>query len=121
VLAGSVARPELVPAAAAAALIRAYATAPGFARTNALMRSGRFQGLERIRVPVTLAWGEHDRLVAPPAHLPQNVRSVQLRGCGHIPTWDDPGAVTRVLLQGSADRFTPDGPSPAVTSSSPGA
>jgi len=116
-LAGSVARPELV-SPAAAALVRAYATAPGFPDTNALMRAGRFQGLERIRVPVTLAWGERDRLVAAPAHMPQNVRSVILRGCGHIPTWDDPRAVTRVLLQGSAVAPTPGGRTRATSSSS---
>jgi pimeloyl-ACP methyl ester carboxylesterase len=25
-----------------------------------------------------------------------------LRGCGHLPTWDDPEQVARVLLVGSA-------------------
>jgi pimeloyl-ACP methyl ester carboxylesterase len=30
------------------------------------------------------------------------VRNVDLPGCGHLPTWDDPDAVARVLLAGSA-------------------
>jgi pimeloyl-ACP methyl ester carboxylesterase len=58
-------------------------------------------GLERIDVPVTLAWPEYDRLVARPAQLPPNVRNVALPGCGHLPTWDDPAAVAAVLLSGS--------------------
>jgi pimeloyl-ACP methyl ester carboxylesterase len=29
------------------------------------------------------------------------VRNEVLRGCGHIPTWDDPQQVARVLIRGS--------------------
>ena len=102
VLAGSAARPELIPPDAALRLVRAYATAPGFRAANDAMRAGRFTGLERLAVPVTLAWPEHDRLVSRPRRLPDGVRSVVLRGCGHLPTWDDPEQVARVLLEGSA-------------------
>jgi pimeloyl-ACP methyl ester carboxylesterase len=27
---------------------------------------------------------------------------VMLRGCGHVPTWDDPEQVADVLLEGSS-------------------
>jgi pimeloyl-ACP methyl ester carboxylesterase len=101
-LAGSVAVPDRIPPHAAAHLVRAYATAPGFTATNAAMRAGRFVGLDQIEVPVTLVWPEHDRLVARPRRLPANTRSIVLRGCGHIPMWDDPAAVVQVLLEGSA-------------------
>lgn len=100
-LAGTVGDGELVPPAAAAGLVRAYATAPGFTAVNAAMRASRFVGLERIRVPVTLAWCELDRLVAKPAHLPPTVRSIDLAGCGHVPMWDAPEKVAGVLLGGS--------------------
>jgi pimeloyl-ACP methyl ester carboxylesterase len=100
-LAGSVAVPARVPARAAAHLVRAYATAPGFTAANDAMRASRFVGLERIGVPVTLAWPQHDRLVARPRRLPPNTRSIVLKGCGHIPMWDDPAAVAQVLLEGS--------------------
>jgi pimeloyl-ACP methyl ester carboxylesterase len=100
-LAGSVGVPERVPPRAAAHLVRAYATAPGFSAANDAMRAGRFGGLERIRVPVTLVWPEYDRLVARPQRLPEKTRSVVLKGCGHIPMWDDPAAVAQVLLEGS--------------------
>ncbi len=70
----------------------AYADAPGFEAVNRAMRAGRFTRLEHIRVPVTLAWPEHDRLVARPAHLPPTVRNVALPGAGHVPMWDAPEA-----------------------------
>jgi len=101
-LSAAVAHPERVPAAAAARLVRSYATAPGFEAANRAMRAGRFTGLGRIRVPVTLGWPEHDRLVGRPANLPRSIHSVVLRGCGHLPTWDDPEQVARLLLRGSA-------------------
>jgi pimeloyl-ACP methyl ester carboxylesterase len=100
-LAGTVAHPERVPPAAAAHLVRAYATAPGFDAVNDAMRAGRFVHLAELRVPVTLAWPEHDRLVGRPRALPPTVRSVTLRGCGHLPTWDDPAQVAELLLAGS--------------------
>ncbi|MGI8595492.1 MAG: alpha/beta fold hydrolase [Solirubrobacteraceae bacterium] len=102
VLGGLVAHPERVPPAAALALVRAYATAPGLGAVNDAMRANRFTGLERIRVPVTLAWAERDRLVAPPAHVAPSVHTRILADCGHLAMWDDPGQVANVLLAGSA-------------------
>lgn len=102
VLGAAVAHPERVPPAAAARLVRAYATAPGFTAVNDAMRAGRFLGLAAVRVTTTLAWPQRDRLVARPRALPPQARSVVLRDCGHIPTWDDPEQVASVLLQGSA-------------------
>jgi pimeloyl-ACP methyl ester carboxylesterase len=100
-LAGTMAHPERVPVEDAVRLVRAYATAPGFATVNAAMRSGVFTSLAEIDVPVTLAWAEHDRLVARPRSLPPTVRNVVLTGCGHVPMWDDPEQVAAVLLAGS--------------------
>ena len=58
--------------------------------------------------PTTVAWGERDRLLifsrqAPRARraLPE-ARHVTLRGCGHVPTWDDPEQVARTILAASA-------------------
>ena len=102
-LASTVAHAERVPPEAALRLVRAYADAPGFEAVNRAMRAGRFTRLEHIRVPVTLVWPEHDRLVARPAHLPPTVRSVALPDAGHVPMWDAPDAVAGLLLQGSRD------------------
>jgi pimeloyl-ACP methyl ester carboxylesterase len=57
-------------------------------------------------VPVTIAWGDRDRLLRRPpaamvtALIPQ-VELVRLPGCGHVPMTDDPLLVARVLLAGS--------------------
>jgi pimeloyl-ACP methyl ester carboxylesterase len=58
-------------------------------------------------VPVTIAWAARD-LVLPPwqaevarAALP-NAEHLTMRGVGHVPMWDDPKCVARVLLRGSA-------------------
>ena len=91
-----------MPAGAARDLIRAYALAPGFGEVNAAMRAGRFSRLADIRVPVTLAWPEHDRMVARLRHPPPNVRTVILRDAGHLPMWDDPRQVADLLLSASA-------------------
>lgn len=103
-LSGTVARPERVPPAAAEMLVRSYATGPGFDATNAAMRRRWITGLERVRVPMTLAWGDRDRLTGPPRVPPPGARVVVLPGCGHVPMWDDPELVARVLLRGSSPR-----------------
>jgi pimeloyl-ACP methyl ester carboxylesterase len=94
--------PGRVPARDAVHLVRAYAQASGFDAANDAMRSGRFEGLAEIDVPVTLAWPDHDRLIARPAQLPAKIRNVVLRDCGHLPMWDDPGQVANVLIEGSS-------------------
>ncbi len=90
-----------MPFAAALALVRAYADAPGFDAVNAGMRAGTFDGLDEISVPMTFAWPEHDRLVSRPRSIPSSAREVTLPGCGHMPTWDDPELVASVLLRGT--------------------
>lgn len=58
-------------------------------------------------VPITIAWGEHDRILLPyqaqiaRRRLP-HARHVVLRNCGHVPMADDPAQVAGVLLAGSA-------------------
>ncbi len=102
-LGGVMVHPERVPAAAAAQIVLAYATAPAFVATNDAMRAGLFDGLARIEVPVTLAWPDHDRLISRPRRLPPKVRNRVLIDSGHMPMWDAPDQVTRVLLDGSSD------------------
>jgi pimeloyl-ACP methyl ester carboxylesterase len=101
-LLGSVAHPERVPAEDAAALVEAYADAPGFSDVNRAMRAQTFTRLAAVDVPVTLVWPDRDRLVARPRDLPPSVREITLRDAGHIPMWDQPQAVADALLAGSA-------------------
>jgi pimeloyl-ACP methyl ester carboxylesterase len=100
-LGGAVAHPERVPPDAAARLIRDYARSPAFVGANRAMRSGLVGELAGLKLPVTLAWAEHDELVGPSRSVP-GARMVDLPGCGHIPTWDDPELVTRVILEASS-------------------
>jgi pimeloyl-ACP methyl ester carboxylesterase len=102
-----VAHPRKIGAADAAASVRALAGAPWFDETLPAVLSKRFSGGERIDVPVTIAWGEKDRLLLPrqaprAARAIPGARLVTLTGCGHVPTYDDPDQVARVLLQGSS-------------------
>jgi pimeloyl-ACP methyl ester carboxylesterase len=98
-------RPERLSPGEAEAIARAYVTAPAYEEASAMMRAGRVEELKGINVPVTLAWGEHDTLVRnkplPARALPKGVDQVELPGCGHVPTWDDPDLVARVVLAGT--------------------
>ena len=96
------AHPERVPRAAAVRMVRSYLVAPGFAAVNDAMRAGRFLGGDGHRGP-----GD-DRLVRRttgssrrPRAMPVRAREVVLEDCGHIPMYDDPDAVARLLLDGS--------------------
>jgi pimeloyl-ACP methyl ester carboxylesterase len=96
--------PERLRPGEAEAIARAYVTAPAYEEASALMRAGRVEELKSIKAPITLAWAEHDTLVRnkplPAKLLPKRVEQVVLPGCGHVPTWDDPELVARVVLAG---------------------
>ena len=81
-----------------AATLRAYALAPDFVRVNDAMRAGRFEGLERIRCPLTLVWPDHDRLIRRPVWVPDRIRNVVLSDAGHMPMWDAPQALAEILI-----------------------
>ena len=101
-LRGTVGHPERVPADAAARLVQAYTRAHAYDSANSAMRAAVFEDADRIDVPVTLGWGDLDRLVRPPRALPPGWRSQVLRDCGHVPTWDDPEQVARLILEASS-------------------
>ncbi len=89
-----------MPAAEARRIVRSYLAAPGFEAVNAAMRAnvvapGLLAGLD---VPVTIAWGERDRLVRPPRAGVPGVREVLLRDAGHLAMWDSPDAVAELIL-----------------------
>jgi pimeloyl-ACP methyl ester carboxylesterase len=98
-------RPERLSPGEAQAIAKAYVTAPAYEEASAMMRAGRVDELKGIKVPITLAWAEHDALVRNKplsrGALPKRVEQVELPGCGHVPTWDDPDLVARVVLAGA--------------------
>ena len=102
-----VAHPERMSGADAAASLRALAAAPWFDATLPSLHPMEFSGGDRVGVPVTIAWGNKDRLLLPRQarragrEIP-TARLISLAGCGHVPTTDDPDQVARVLLEAAA-------------------
>jgi pimeloyl-ACP methyl ester carboxylesterase len=100
----TVARPELLSSAEAITWLAAWLDAPSYDDANDMMRGIPFERAAEVRVPVTIAWGEEDRLVAPPRpeRMPPGTRYLSVPGWGHTPTRDDPEGVANVLLEASA-------------------
>ncbi|MFF2398568.1 alpha/beta fold hydrolase [Streptomyces goshikiensis] len=76
--------------------------ATGFEQTLAAGGSVRFTE-DVPGLPVTIAWGVHDRLLlrrqgVRAKHTVPGARLVRLPGCGHVPMHDDPALVSRVVL-----------------------
>ncbi|MEV0242552.1 alpha/beta fold hydrolase [Streptomyces sp. NPDC050674] len=83
----------------------ALARAQGFSETLRSGRTVRFTH-DIVGTPVTVAWGNRDRLLIPRQGVRAKgvipgARLVRLPGCGHVPMNDDPALVARVLLDGS--------------------
>jgi pimeloyl-ACP methyl ester carboxylesterase len=101
------AHPERVPPAEMAGASRNLGRSRGFRATlRAIKRWSELDAGPPI-ARTTIAWGEHDRLLL---YRPQSARAraalpgarhVTLTGCGHVPTWDDPDQVGRLLLSAS--------------------
>ena len=93
--------------------VRAMASAPGFRETLRALERQRFTDGAAITVPVTVAFGTRDRVLLPVVarrrgQLPAQTRWVRLRGCGHVPMFDDPEAVAALLLRASDPATAPD-------------
>ncbi len=77
--------------------------APGYWRTTRHAINWRCPTRPFLPCPVTVAWGEHDRLLltGPQSarardRLP-TARHVLLPDCGHLPAWDDPELTARTI------------------------
>ena len=101
-------RPWRIGPDAAVEAIRNLVSSPGFEATLAAMQGWHPRDPGAIACPVTIAWAQFDMLLIPRQAngarraLP-GARHLTLTGCGHVPTWDDPPQVARVLLEGSAE------------------
>lgn len=98
-------RPWRVPADMAIGDARALA-ASAFDETFAAGIGQRFTGGRGIDVPVTVAWCSRDPLFPPERstleELPPHTRVELLRGCGHVPMWDDPPLVVETIRSTAA-------------------
>jgi pimeloyl-ACP methyl ester carboxylesterase len=103
-----VGRPWKLSAGQAAGALRNLAHSPGFETTFDAVGEFRWTGPEPS-CPVTVGWGERDRLLIYSRQAPRarrrlpSARHVTLAGCGHVPTWDDPEQVAQVLLDASSN------------------
>jgi pimeloyl-ACP methyl ester carboxylesterase len=93
-------RPWRVPAEIAIGDARGLATS-AFDDTFEAGVGQRFSGGRSLDVPVTVAWCSRDPLFGPErcsvAELPADTRVEMLRGCGHVPMWDDPALVLETI------------------------
>jgi pimeloyl-ACP methyl ester carboxylesterase len=103
-LATFAAHPERIPAKEGRDLVLGWIDSSGYDGANRAMRTHVFDPTGYPDLPVTLAWGELDRLVAPPRpeRRPAGSRYLTLPGVGHTPMWDDPELIAETLLQGSS-------------------
>jgi len=101
----TMAHPERVSTDEARELMLAYISSEGYVAANREMRAAPFEHPDRVTIPVTLAWGERDRLVGPPraTRIPPGARVLKMPGWGHTPTWDDPEGVADLILGASGD------------------
>jgi pimeloyl-ACP methyl ester carboxylesterase len=100
--------PDRVPPAEYADGARNFGRSRGFRATLRAVKKWSELDAGPPIVPTTIAWGEGDRLLLyrrqsarARAALPA-ARHVTLTGCGHVPMWDEPEQVRRVLLDASA-------------------
>ena len=102
-----------VPAEDACELINIFASAPVFASKvafNAFRESMKdpFIGGRTIskNTRVTIAFGKRDWLLPPRARLrheiPEDVKWQDPEGWGHVPMWDDPDGVTKLILESTS-------------------
>jgi pimeloyl-ACP methyl ester carboxylesterase len=102
-----------VPEEDAYELIDIFASAPIFASKVAFKKfqesmKDRFVGGRTIsrNIRVTIAFGKRDWLLPPRARLrheiPEDVNWQDQEGWGHVPMWDDPEGVTKLILESTS-------------------
>jgi pimeloyl-ACP methyl ester carboxylesterase len=101
--------PAWMPAEEAVATLRDAWAAPAFADALAAFDAYTFRDGDELRgIPVTIAWGRHDRLLLHGRQAPRArallpwARHVTLRA-GHVPFFDDPGAVAEGIRATAAE------------------
>jgi pimeloyl-ACP methyl ester carboxylesterase len=97
--------PERIPIADAERIVADLAAAQGFLATLLATHMGRFTGGRSLGVPVTIAFGQRDRVVPKHARrsdeVPEHTRWLELPGLGHVPMWDNPALVAHAILEAS--------------------
>jgi pimeloyl-ACP methyl ester carboxylesterase len=116
-------RGHQVPAAEALALARSSIRCDIVEDVYTVLRNGdaALHDLDRIDVPVLIAWGDKDRILPLPVHSPrlrEEIRGVEFRtmpGIGHTPMWDDPGLIAATIGDFAAKAAAGGAPAPPVS------
>lgn len=105
-LSGQFGHPSRVPAAAAIRSSEKFGSAPDFERVFEAHEGRRFSGGRGIDVPVTVVWGQRDRVISPSmrqlTELPVHARVLTLRGAGHVLMWDEPQRCVQLVRETAA-------------------
>ena len=92
-----------IPARDAIVALRNFAKAKGFDDTLEAVEP--FREGHKITVPLTVAFGDRDWLLTAASQqrgeLPAQTRWLKPRGWGHVPMWDDPKGVARLIIEGT--------------------
>lgn len=90
-----------MPAEDAVACSQALVAATSF--DEVLKQVPCFVGGRDLTVPVTIAFGSRDWLLTRGSqqrdHLPDHARWLRPKGWGHVPMWDDPEGVAKLILE----------------------
>jgi pimeloyl-ACP methyl ester carboxylesterase len=100
-------RPWRMPAPVAVESVRMFDQTTILDDLFAASQNDQFAGGDVIDVPVTIAFGTRDWLLNRRTsqfsdQLPTSARWIELKGCGHVPMWDDPELVARTVLEGTS-------------------
>jgi pimeloyl-ACP methyl ester carboxylesterase len=85
--------------------VRAHAGARGWAAALAAVHGRQCDATDiPSTVPVTIVWGDRDRILPASAFelrdgAPVHARWVRLSRCGHVPMWDQPGPTVELIRQ----------------------
>lgn len=99
-------RPWRLTPQEAVTTLEGFMSSPGIPRVMEDGANERFEGGRDIDVPVTVAFGNREAVLLPwqsqnHDELPAHTRWLGLPGCGHVPLYDDPDLIARVILEGS--------------------
>ena len=103
-------RPWRMPHDAAVSAVLNLVNSPGLRPMFDAAAASRFSGGTNLAIPITVAFGSRDPIMMSPRvrmrdELPQHVHWASLRGCGHVPMYDDPEQVVDLVL---ATTWAPD-------------
>ena len=94
---------ERVPPQECVRMIRSFAATPGFRALGEHLKTAILEDVDRVDVPVHIAWAERDRVLRKHnveyfrERLPEARYSI-IEGAGHVPFWDAPDTVHDAII-----------------------